>query len=535
MAERLRNQYLYTPPGRRFDVGVAYPNVADLVELDKTTECKIQGKYSQRFGHVPGGGEIEGILLQDPTSINDEERQRVLTIGNSIARKQARYIGELSGNTERFRLFTPRTLRAEAEKGREIVIAPYLNNGKFLDFRLAQGLERPEVTVSGMHHDVVAELKNKAEFHHRVKAEQNPDFAVPHHDVVNVQEIAVAGKALMDFQEELYDAIRMPKYQRGIFGRLNYSDGGFGSFNIKKNKQGEYVLETDDKEKRKPYQSLDKALTDAQNFMIKGSGNNFEAEIVLSRALDLKEVPGLSMHFMDGEALPLGFNGQILDLTTKACIGTKTYEPTDPEIVERRDEYERRVAQAGKAFVHNIAREKGLDVKELRGFINVDVMLIGDKEREAQRRIIEGMQYGVFSSDLVRKLEKYGQLPQPVDYFLAESNPRRTNLIEAIDEIILIDNLPQTMNSMQTVIDNGIRTEDYYPLPAGVDVDDLAEALGEKYAKDEREDGLVVLRMRPFEAPGSGEDTTIGVIMTGDLGKRRSEMRDVYNAVKKAA
>lgn len=535
MAERLRNQNLYVPSGTRFDIGVAHPNVADLVELDPKTEYKIKGKYGHRFGHIPRGGQVEAILIEDPKLTSDPEGQRVLTLGNRNTEKQARYIGELSGDSERFRLYTPSALSVEADNGNDILIAPYLNNGKFYEFRMKNGLERPEITVSGMQHDVVAALKDKAEFHNRVKEEQNPDFAVPHHEVVNVQEIGKAGKEIMDFQEELYSEIGMPNYQRGVFGRLNYSDGGYGSFNIKKNKKGEYVLETDDQKERDPYKSLENALEDAQDFMIKGSGNNLEAEVVLSRALDLKEVPGLSMHFMDGEALPLGFNGQILEPKTKACIGTTTYEPNDPEIIARRDEYEHRVAQAGKAFVHGIAEEKGLDVQELRGFINVDVMIIGDQEKEAQRRILEGMDRGTLSGNLVQKLEKYGQLRQPVDYFLAESNPRRTNLIEAIDEIVLIDNMPQTMDSMQNVIDHGIRTEDYHPLPTGVDVDDLSEALGEKYAKDKRDDGLVVLRMRPLEVPKPGEEASIGIIMTGDIDKRHAELHDVYRRVRKAA
>ncbi|MBA3723489.1 MAG: hypothetical protein H0W89_01170 [Candidatus Levybacteria bacterium] len=530
----LERQFTYAPPNQTFDLGIARHNITDLVALDQDTEYEIAGRYNTRFGHIPVGGRVEGILLDEVPHVHDEAASRLLQLGQANVTAQARYIGELSGNSNRFTLYTPKTLQAELKQGNTALIAPYLNNGNFSEYRQRNGLDIPGVSISGMHTAIVHELKNKATFHERVKAAQNPDFAVPHHEVVPVTEVTRAGIELLNFEEELYTAIGMPDYIRGVFGRLNYSDGGYGSFNIQQ-KNGEIRLETDDKKKRPPYTTWEDALHDAQAFMIKESADNADATIVLSRALNLKEVPGLSMHFMDGEVLPLGFNAQILDAQTKACIGTSTYEPTDPKLRNKRKEFEERITHGGKDFVHTIAREKGIDINTLRGWINFDAMFPGDEEQEVQKRIVSAMKARTLSSSLQNKLIHYGQLEKPSEYFLAESNPRRTNFIEATDEVLLVGNLPQTVASMREIIEHGILAEDNYNLPKGVKVADFAEAIGETYAQDVRGDGLVILRTRPPKPYIPDESAIVGVIMTGDSNARRQELQVVFDRLKKAA
>lgn len=535
MKEGIELQNTYVPEGHQFRVGIAKHNVEDLVELDDVTERIIKAKYGQRPGHIPRPtepGGIEGILIQDPTSVNDPIDRELAEKGYATAVKHVGYIAELSGDSNRFTVFTPDTLKDVVDTGEEVVVAPYLRNGKLTAFMTESGLDQPNVYVSGMHPVVVHELKSKASFHDRVREEGDPDFAVPHHIVVPVDEVAHAGDGLIKFTDELYDAIGVERYPTRIFGRLDYSDGGFGSFNVKRVDNGGYQLDTGGG-KHPLYDDLDDALEAAQNAMLVSSKGDGTTKVVLSRGLDLVDTPGLSMFFADGEAVPLGFNGQILDPDSKACIGTSNYDPADPRLISVHDEYADQIAQAAVGTVHAIAREKGVPVTELRGFTNADAMVLGDKELVVQQRVTEALKRGTLPDSLVAKLEQYGQLPQPAKYFMAESNPRRTNLIEAIDEVILVEGLDQTVKSMKQVLDKGIMAIDSYPLPPGVDVDTLADALGETYAKDVREDGIVILRMRPIEELTPDKPSSIGVIMTGDITKRKKELDELVHKVQK--
>ncbi len=514
--------------------GFSRHNVGDLLELDAVKAAGIEAKYSQRFGHIPQVGGIQGILLEDPRSSNPTVN-RLLTKGRENTEKQAKYLGELSGDSNRFTIFTAETLKERLDRdGGTALIAPYLNNGKFTKYLETNGLQRDDIEVSALHSEVVHDLKDKGTFHDLVREAQDPDFAVPHHEVVKVGEVAAEAEELVAFEDELYEAIGMQDYKKGIFGRLSFSDGGFGSFNIHE-KDGKVVLETDDKKKHQPYENWADALADAQAYMETSTGGDENADVVISRSLNLRDVPGLSMFFMDGDVLPLGFNGQILDAKTKACIGTTTYEPTDPYIQTHQEDFEGRVTEASKQFVHTFAQKKGVDPLDLRGPMNVDVMILGEQEQEVQRRIVEGLANGSIDSSLRAKLRKYGQLDHASDYFLAESNPRRTNLIEAIDEVLLVEDMEQNVANMRTVLDGGLRAEDQYALPNGVNVDELTEELLETYTKDSRDDGLVVLRTRPLEAPKKGELATIGVIMTGNAAIRKGELHAIFEDLKEAA
>ncbi len=535
MPRNLETQFTYARPNKHFTVGVARHNVEDLLELDPRKAAAIEAKYSQRPGHIPQVGGVEGVLLRDSSGVSDPVVSRLLARGRENTEKQIAYLGELSGESDRFTIFTPNTLKRHLDQtGGKALIAPYLNNGKFNAFMGTEGLQRDDIEVSGLHSEVVHDLKDKGKFHDLVREANDPDFAVPHHEVVKVGDVMEKAEELIAFEDELYAAIAMPNYKKGIFGRLSFSDGGYGSFNIHE-KDSKIILETDDKKEHQPYDNWKDALTDAQTFMEASTGGDTNADVVLSRSLDLRDVPGLSMFFMDGEVLPLGFNGQILDEQTKACVGTTSYEPTDPYIQNRQTEFEDRVSEASKGFVHNLAKEKGIDAQELRGPMNVDVMILGQQEQEAQRRIIDGLRNGSIDSSLRAKLRRYGQLDQAADYFLAESNPRRTNLIEAIDEVLLVERMDQHVANMRAVLTKGLRTEDAFSLPMGINVDELTAELLETYSADDRENGLVILRTRPLEAPKKGELAKIGIIMTGEAAHRKGELHAIFEDIKKAA
>ncbi len=171
-----------------------------------------------------------------------------------------------------------------------------------------------------------------------------------------------------------------------------------------------------------------------------------EARIVISRYLDLADSPGMSIVIMDGQVESLGWNSQLQKNGSKACIGTSTYRPKNAFLARLQQEYEGQTAAVFEMLLRKTAQKFGVEFASLRGVANIDIMLPGKLEERLQ--------------------EKRGQ--KPVRY-IAECNPRWTNYTDAIMTVIGANRKEQTINTMKTVIKEGIATIDKYHLPENVD------------------------------------------------------------------
>lgn len=510
---------LYNSAGNLLGLGLS--NVDHLLKLNLERSTDVQAFYGQRIGGIPQG-ERMGILIEDFSHL-DGKLLELAERGRQAAKDQARYIGALAGDENRITVFDPQSLRGELAAGQQVLLDPYINNEILQTYLKKQKLQSEGLQVNGLDYRIVERLKGKASFHEVVKSLKDPNFAVPHHEITPVEQVSHAAKKLLAFEEELYEATGMKNYDRGVVFRLDYSDGGFGSGRVVVDKETGKIRFISDSKESAEFDTWEEAFAAAQDYLYDASGNKENTPVIVSRLLKLKTSPGLSQYYMNGEGFSYGLNEQISTGENDACEGTQPLKRHNFADIEAR------ALQGSKRLLKQLAKEEGADPDTITGPVNFDLMIHDQQELALQEQIVRGLRNGTFDSSLVAKLEYYGQLNEITEFTLAESNPRKTNYTAAIDSVMLVKNLPQTTASAREVMDNDITTEDKVGISNGVKINDLREALFERYRDTgERSDGgLVILRNVPVTEPKKGEKKTVGLIYTGNVEKRKQEFREI--------
>ena len=138
-----------------------------------------------------------------------------------------------------------------------------------------------------------------------------------------------------------------------------------------------------------------------------------ETRIVISRYIDMVDSPGMSVVIMDGRIESLGWNGQLQQNGSKACIGTSTYKPANASLARLQKIYEGQTLAYFEAILRRAAQKCGVDFASMRGVANIDIMLPSELEEMLQK--------------------KRGYKPS---HYVAECNPRWTNYTDAIMTVI---------------------------------------------------------------------------------------------------
>lgn len=427
------------------EIAITHHNVGDLVE-DELLSRELTRRYAFRCGQGPKRGvEHPIVLVHDTGNIGDVREHIEGYLGGGVFETAiqvatpdnlAEMVGRKTHDPRERPLFVPYIRRPETDA--------WLKN---------LGVEGD---VFGMDTRLVEILNNKAEIHRRAREYQIEGFQVPDFTIAPVSEMAEAAHEFV--QKDvlgLYKRHNITDYPVvGLMLRGEVGSGGYSTVKVVEDRELKrtgkpyirILADTNVHENPEYYKDWRTALYNAQTLIEPTVGKN--ANIVVSRLVELADPidgsPGQTIVFVDGNAVSLGWNGQVQN-EVNACIGTKNYDPMNPDLKKLQSEYEDACGEACIAFINRVAQEDGISLVGQRGFINVDWIAVGAHERELQRRRgINAPLYGV------------------------EFNPRTTNLMEARIALTEIDGNIVTINSLLEQGRKPMLALDEYPQPRGL-------------------------------------------------------------------
>src|SRR6266568_1366958 len=381
-------------------LGVGYHNVGTgvLRASNKTTVDYVEDHYGQRCGHLPLDAQRVCVLVNAHT---DEIHSHL------------KYLSQLFG--KEINAITPDQLQQEQKRfsERQALIVPYIN--------VPETEKRIQTELGaeswGMKGDMVSFLKNKADF----------------------------SKEALGFLNTIEDVVKkagMSQYPLGVMLRAAESDGNYGCCLVYEENKLVRVVPNGEVEHAAYYSSWREALAVSQKHITATMDQQKETRVVISRYIDMVDSPGMSVVIMDGRIESLGWNGQLQQNGSKACIGTSTYRPANASLARLQQQYEGRTLAYFDAILRQAAQKCGVDFASIRGVANIDIMLPSDLEETLQ----------------IKRGHK-------LSHYVAECNPRWTNYTDAIMTIIGVNRKEQTISNMKAVIQEGIATIDKYYLP----------------------------------------------------------------------
>jgi hypothetical protein len=464
--------------GLQLKLGVGYHNVGTgvLRASNKTTIDYVEAHYGQRCGHLPLDAQRVGVLVNDLT---DE----ILI--------HLKYLSQLFG--KEIKAITASELQREQKRfaGRQVLIVPYIN--------VPETEKRIQTELGaeswGMMGDMVSFLKNKAEFYQFIDEFDLDGFRAPDYRIIHIADLF---KEALDFLNAIEDEIKkagVPRYPLGVVLRAAESDGNYGCCLVYKQRKLIRVVPNGEVDHATDYASWDEALVASQKHLMATMNLEKETRVVISRYIDLADSPGMSVVIMNGRVKSLGWNGQLQQNGSKACIGTSTYRPPNDALVRLQQEFEGPTLSYFEALLRRAAQKSGVDFASIRGVANIDIMLPGEQEQSLQK-----------------------QRGHKQSHYVAECNPRWTNYTDAIMTIIGVNRKEQTISNMMTVIQEGIATIDKYHLPEDIDPYVVREFIFQRDEVLKQSGTRIICRMAK---------NPMGFIFAGNINKAQQEVATI--------
>lgn len=506
----IRDYGIYATSRGDTRVALGYQNIGGVLNAATDAEAADKNKkYGQRNGDFPmdiryNGGPEELPVPQSGVYVPEVTEP---------IEKQFKYLSALRGG-ESIKLWTPADIR-ETEG---VMIAPYINDSQTEQHIVADlGAE-----THGFPGEMVDTLKNKGTFREIVDKIDTGTLRVPDYRLTTLDDVRRAAADMLDFEKKLYQDLAMPDYTKGIVIQSVNSDGGFGSVLVKQAKSPDgkdvmHVIKDGTLASVKDGLSTENWMTsfsEAQAYLNTVIDGNKEDGVVVSRFIEHDDSPGGSVVVINGKVVGLGWNGQVIEEGSNACVGTGTYEPKTPLARRIQDEYEGQSILDTQAILEEAARMTGVDLSHVNGNGGIDFMIPSAREYELQMR---------------RHQSPKWKGPEPSAYAV-ECNARGTNWTDAVKLTMWMHGDGQTVRNMQRRIDEGIQTYDAIPLPEGVTGDAVRDVLLEKYGDyKETEKGLTIVRMVPPTTEGI--QPTIGVVMHKEIAVKRTELAQSLQAL----
>lgn len=422
---------------QQMKLGVGYHNVGTgvLRASNKTTIDFVEAHYGQRCGHLPLDAQRVCVLVNARTDdIQSHLEYLSRLFGKEIAAITA---NELKQEQKRF-------LR------RQVLVVPYINVPE-TEKRIQTELGAESWGMTG---NMVGFLKNKAEFYLFVDELDLDGFQTPDYRIVHIADLSKEALNFLDTIEDVLKKANVPQYPLGVMLRAAESDGNYGCCLVYEQKNLLRLIPNGEVEHATYYASWDEALTASQKHLAATMNQQKETRVVISRYLDLADSPGMSVVIMNGRVESLGWNGQLQQNGSKACIGTSTYRPANASLARLQQEYEGRTLAYFEALLRQAAQKCDVDFASIRGVANIDIMLPGELEETLQKK--RGQKHA---------------------HYVAECNPRWTNYTDAIMTIIGVNRKEQTISNMRAVIQEEIATIDKYHLPENIDPGAVRECI----------------------------------------------------------
>ena len=460
--------------------GVGFHNVGGEGVLRASNETmikKVQHYYGERCGHLP---------------LHAEHIRAIVDFPSEDIRAQMAYLSKLFGKD--VLPVTLDELKQEVERVPEPtpVVVPYINVPE-LETRLHNELGAESWGLPGV---MTTVLKNKASFYQLADALALPGFYPPDFTIAPIFDVAQEAERFLGRIEEIYKTTGVAGiYPLGVMLRASEEDGNYGCCLVYEDAGGIVVIQDGDAEHTHYYRHWQAALAYAQEHLATTMNIQKETRVVMSRYIDFADSPGMSVVIMNDHVESLGWNGQLQNPGSKACVGTSTYIPKNAYMQRIQQEYEGQTAAFFETLLRSTAHRCGIDFACIRGVANLDIMVPGELEQRLQR---------------ARK--------QPEGNYLAECNPRWTNYTDAIMTVIGANHKEQTTYNMKEVIQAGICTIDKHPLPEGIHPHDVRACIAERDAVLKQEGTRIICRMAK---------NPMGLIYAGDIARAQQEVDEI--------
>lgn len=401
----------------QYEQGLAWHNVGGVLRgADTSVSSAVEKHYGTRAGHIPQMENV-GVMVYDPSDpeIVDQMAYQSRLIGKNI-----------------------RLLDSSSPVQESTLAVPYINTPQ-----AEERLRKLGMDVWGLPSVMVHSLKNKASCHDLISQAGIDGFSTPDYEVCPVEELPEVGNKVLKETETIYAKTGLlGKYPLGLMVRTAESDGNYGAAVIRQEGNKIVVLPDGNKEKIVPCSDWTSALSTATTMLSGTLDLRVENRIVISRFMDLADSPGESLVISNGETISLGWNGQVHEPGSSACVGTSSYQASTPELRNAQNEYEHTTAAPFTRFLKYVATHLDIDFPQINGVVNVDWMIPGPLENEFQRRLGRRSQITV-----------------------AEINPRFTNWTDAVLLAMWVTGKEQTVQNMLTTIAEGILAVDKLPIP----------------------------------------------------------------------
>lgn len=465
-------------------LGVGYHNVGTgvLRASNKATIDYVEEHYGQRCGHLPLDAQRVCVLVN---VYNDENESHL------------KYLSRLYG--KEIRPVTPFELKKQQNllSASHMLIVPYINVPE-TEMRIQTDLK---AETWGMRADVVSLLKNKADFYQLVDELKFDGFRTPDYRIAHIADLFQESLIFMKYVEEVVSKAGVPQYPLGIMLRAAESDGNYGCCLVYEHHKRIRVVPNGDVMHLEYYSSWNEALMASQKHLAATMDLQKETRIVISRYIDMVDSPGMSVVIMNGKIESLGWNGQLQQSGSKACIGTSTYKPVNASLARLQRTYEGRTLAYFEAVLKKAAQICGLDFETITGIANIDIMLPSNLEEILQR--------------------KRGYKPA---HYVAECNPRWTNYTDAIMTVIGVNGKKQTINNMKAVIQEGIATIDKFYLPEEIDAQEVRQCIFQKDEELQQSGTRIICRMAK---------KPMGLIFAGDINKAQQAVESIVHVLTK--
>jgi hypothetical protein len=468
--------------GSRMQVklGVGYHNVGTgvLRASNKATIDYVEDHYGQRCGHLP------------------LDAQRVFVLVHAHSEENAshlKYLSQLYG--KEIEAITPAELQQQKERisATHMLIVPYINVPETeKHFQTDLGAES-----WGMNGDMVSFLKNKADFYQFIDEFEFDGFQTPEYHIAHIADLS---KEALGFMNTIEDAVKkagVSNYPLGVMLRAAESDGNYGCSLVYEEHKRVKVVPNGEVENAEYFSSWKEALAVSQQHLTTTMDLQKETRIVISRYIDLVDSPGMSVVIMDGHIESLGWNGQLQQNGSKACIGTSTYKPANASLAQLQNKYEGQTLAYFEAVLRRAAQKCGVDFASIRGLANIDIMLPSNLEEQLQK--------------------KRGYKPS---HYVAECNPRWTNYTDAIMTVIGVNRKKQTVSNMKAVIQQGIATIDKFYLPEDIETLEVRECIFQKDEELKQSGTRIICRMAK---------KPMGLIFAGDINKAQQAVESIIH------
>lgn len=490
---------------------LGYHNVRGVLNAATDDEAREKSTiYGSRNGDFPLDVRLNGGSAEVPTP----QTGVFVPEATQPIQDQFAYLSALRGG-DPIELWTPQDVRA-ANGG--VLIAPYINDPRTERYITNElGAE-----AFGLPSSMVEVLKNKATFREIIDKSNMDTLRVPDYTTTTLENVQSAATSMLNFQETLYKDLDMKDYPRGVVIQSVNSDGGFGSVMVKQStdKNGKDVIAVvKDGELATEIPGLERsnwvaAFGEAQEYLGNVIDGEKEDGVIVSRFVEIDDSPGGSVVVINGEVVGLGWNGQLINEGSNACVGTGTYVPKTKHARSIQENYEEQSVVDTQTILKQAARISGVDLSRVNGIGGVDYMLPSAREQELQEK---------------RNKSKKWNGPKPSVYAV-ECNARGTNWTDAVKLLMYMYGDKQTVHNMKKRIAEGIKTYDTLPLLPGVTGAEVREEALARYA-DYRitKEGLTIVRMVPPVV--KGVLPSLGVILHQDPAEKRKEIDGMMHTI----